>query len=318
MRPGYQILDFLLTFSIWALDIKKENSLYSHLVLVSQTPQVPGWLTQIVAAAMQKQLSRDFRPIWEASATVNAFDMLEDVPTGYWPIIIRDDIQVPGAAGIHLDADKQPFGLVQFSNAWTLTTSHEILEMLVDPMGIHLRAGNSIKPDQGRVEYLVEVCDPSEAAEFGYLINGVLVSDFYTPDFFLPIEAKNVRYSFSGAIAKPRSILKGGYISWLDPETDNWWQQTWFTGNAPKFVNLGQLSGAKGSFRTQIDQLTLKSRSKPSSLNGLPRSNKVIKNSAKTITGCNHAARARALALQKTVDALVRATSRTRGKKVAN
>ena len=290
--------------------------MYSHLALVSQTDAVPGWLTQIVAAALQKQLTRDFRPIWETSATVNAFDLLEDVPTGYWPIIIRDDIQVPGAAGIHLDANKEPFGLVQFSNTWTLTTSHEILEMLVDPMGIHLRAGNSIKSDQGRVQYLVEVCDPSEAAEFGYLVNGVLVSDFYTPDFFLPITASNVRYSFSGAIKKPRSILKGGYISWLNPATDEWWQQTWFTGANPKFVNLGQLVAAKGSYRTQIDQITMKSRTKPSSLHGLSKGDKSITKMNKAIKGCNSATKGRAKALQKAIDSLVRSVASQKPKRI--
>lgn len=289
--------------------------MYSHLALVSQTPAVPNWLVQIVAAALQKQVTRDFMPIWGVDATVNAFDIIEDVPTGYWPIIIRDDIQVPGAAGIHLDANKEPFGLVQASNTWTLTASHEFLEMLVDPLGIHLRAGKSIKSDQGRVQYLVEVCDPSEAAEFGYLVNGVLVSDFYTPDFFLPLEAGNVRYSFSGAIKKPRSILKGGYISWLDPATDEWWQQTWFSGTAPKFVNLGQLNADHGSYRTQIDQLTMRTRPKPSSLNGLPKNNKSISQMNKAIAGCNSATEARAKALQKSIDKLVRGAKKAKAKK---
>ena len=280
--------------------------MYSHLALVSQTPNVPGWLTQIVAAAMQKQLTRDFMPIWGVSSTVNAFDILDDVPTGYWPIIIRDDINFAGAAGIHLDANKEPFGLVQFANTWTLTTSHEVLEMLVDPLGIHLRAGKSIKPDQGRVQYLVEVCDPSEAAQFGYLVNGVLVSDFYTPDFFLPTPATNVRYSFTGAIEKPRSILKGGYISWLDPSTDEWWQQTWFSGPAPTFRSLGKLSAKAGSYRTQIDQKTIASRTKPSSLVGLPKKNAMIVQSSKIQKGCNKATKARAQALQKSINKLVR------------
>lgn len=291
--------------------------MYSHLALVSQTSKVPNWLTQIVAAALQKQLTRDFRPIWEASATINAFDLVDDVPTGYWPIIIRDDIQIPGAAGIHLDANKEPFGLVQYSNTWTLTTSHELLEMLVDPMGIYLRAGQSIKPSQGRVQYLVEVCDPSEAAEFGYLVNGVLVSDFYTPDFFLPVPATNVRYSFSGAIKKPRSILKGGYISWLDSASNNWWQQTWFSGPAPKFVNLGQLTAAKESYRTQIDQLTMRSRPKPASLLGLPKNNKIIVKSNKVIKGCVSSTKARASSLQSEIDALVRRVKKPKGKKRA-
>jgi hypothetical protein len=50
----------------------------------------------------------------------------------------------------------------------------------------------------GRVEFLVEACDPSEAAEFGYTIDNLLVSDFYTPRYFDPVQSDSVRYSFTG------------------------------------------------------------------------------------------------------------------------
>jgi hypothetical protein len=36
------------------------------------------------------------------------------------------------------------------------------MEMLVDPSGMMTRPGPSIMPNQDRVEYLVEVCDPCE------------------------------------------------------------------------------------------------------------------------------------------------------------
>src|SRR5208337_2570186 len=120
---------------------------------------------------------RDLTPIWEISATVDAFDKLEDVPMGYWPILVLDDIQTPGAAGIHEDKNGQPFALVTAASTldgWSLTASHEALEMLVDPFGNHLVAGDSPKSDQGRVSFLVEVSDPSEAADFGYSVNGIL------------------------------------------------------------------------------------------------------------------------------------------------
>jgi hypothetical protein len=53
-----------------------------------------------VSAALQKQASRDLAPIWELSATVDAFAKLKDVPDGYWPIIIKDDIGVEAAGSI--------------------------------------------------------------------------------------------------------------------------------------------------------------------------------------------------------------------------
>ena len=122
-------------------------------------------------------------------------------------------------------------------------------------------AGNSPKRGQRRVQFLVEACDPSEAAQFAYTINGILVSDFYSVRFFDPVTAPGVRYSFTGAIRKPRQVLQGGYLSWLDVASNTWWQETWFRGNAPTFRNLGQMSARNGSFRTQIDRLTSRDRS---------------------------------------------------------
>src|SRR5260370_6134230 len=96
--------------------------------------------------------------------------------------------------------------------------------MLVDPSGNRTVASNSPKPDQGRVLILVEACDPSEAAVFGYSVNGVLVSDFYTPQFFDPVPVDGVRYSFTGAITEPRQVLDGGYLCWWDPQTKHVFQ----------------------------------------------------------------------------------------------
>ncbi|HEY2186036.1 MAG TPA: hypothetical protein VGH39_13665 [Xanthobacteraceae bacterium] len=211
-----------------------------------------------VSAAIQKQAVRDLAPIWEISATVDAFAKLEDVPDGYWPMIIKDNIGYR-AAGIHLDEDGQPLALINSArdlDTWALTASHEALEMLVDPSGDRQVTGDSPKPEQGRVSFLVEVCDPSEAADFAYTVNGILVSDFYTPHFFDPVAAPGVRYSYTGAITKPREVLRGGYLSWKDPVSGDWWQQTWFDAGAPVFKDIGAQDARSGSARAFVDRIT--------------------------------------------------------------
>jgi hypothetical protein len=228
-----------------------------HIGLVSESDAVPVAALMGVAAALQKQATRDLAPIWDVAATVDAFDSVATMPVDYWPIIIRDNIGYD-AAGIHLDDNNQPFALVSASDRrdiWSLTASHEMCEMLVDPFGNRLIAGGPIKPGQGRVNYLVEVCDPSEDAHFAYTVNGVLVSDFYTPHFFDPTASGGVRYSFTGAITAPRMIREGGYLTWVDPATGIWWQQTWFDGGGPRFRSLGKMS-AKKSLRAQVDRKT--------------------------------------------------------------
>src|SRR6476646_1047360 len=228
-----------------------------NLALVADTDKItPSELTK-VAAALQKQATRDFGPLWDIQANVSGFAKLEDVPTDYWPVIVRDDINTPGAAGVHEDKNGQPFALVQYDDQWSLTASHETLEMLADPFGNRLVAGQSPKHGQGRVNFLVEVCDPCEDQEFAYTVNGVTVSDFYTPHFFDPVSDSSVRYGYTSALKKPRSILRGGYLSWSVPETNEWFQIRWFDTEKPVFRSLGVLSGKiKGSLRATIDRLT--------------------------------------------------------------
>src|SRR5438046_1982165 len=133
--------------------------LTSNLGLVSQSSQVDVNALGPAVAAIQRQVTRDFGPLWSIQATVDVFPTLADVPLAYWHVSIKDQIPYD-AAGIHLNEKSgQPFALVLYTDDWTLTTSHECLEMLADPNGNRLIAGDSIKPDQGRVEYLVEICD---------------------------------------------------------------------------------------------------------------------------------------------------------------
>lgn len=227
--------------------------LIKHIALVSESDRVPLADLVQIAAAVQKQVIRDFGPIWEVQATIAAFAQEQHVPDDYWTITIRDNIG-SDAAGMHLYEDGQPYALVDADSNVSITCSHEVLEMLADPFGNRLVAGPSLKKGQGRVNYLVEVCDPSQASN--YTVNDIPVSDFYTPAFFSPVDAPGTRYSFTGAIPSPRTIIRGGYISWMIPETGEWWQQI-FSGSGRIFRRLGMLQREQGqSWRAIIDQRT--------------------------------------------------------------
>ena len=147
------------------------SALIRHVALVSQSQRTRTGDVMRVAAALQKQAVRDLAPLWDVSATVDAFERLEDVPLDYWPIIVTNDINEPGAAGVHKDQNGQPFALVMAADtldAWSLTASHEALEMLVDPFGNRLVAGQSPAQGQGRVEFLVsrQAREPPLAAQY--------------------------------------------------------------------------------------------------------------------------------------------------------
>ena len=162
--------------------------------------------------------------MWNVEATVDAFDKLEDVPIGYWHVLLQDELP-NGAAGLHKrDDDKQPFALVALTTGWPVSMNHEVLEMVVDPQGTLTRAGNSLKSGQGPVQYLIEVCDPCRGFEICLFREFRLVSDFYTPQYFDPVKSSGVRYSFSGQVRGPREVLDGGYLSWFDPQTRHLFQ----------------------------------------------------------------------------------------------
>jgi hypothetical protein len=133
--------------------------------------------------------------------------------------------------------------------------SHEVLEMLVDPQGNLTRPGNSLKPQQGRVDYLVEVCDPCQSSQFAYTVNSVMVSDFYTPEYFDPLKSSAVRYSFSGQIRGPREVLDGGYLSWVDLDTGHLFQLH-VDGKKKTTVDQGEVPFDVESLRAFSDRMS--------------------------------------------------------------
>jgi hypothetical protein len=230
-----------------------------HVALVSDTPAVSFPDVSSVSAALQKQVTRDFGPLWGVNATVDPFQNLESVPVDYWPVIVKDNINQPGAAGYHTDNNGQPFSLVQADGSWALTASHECLEMLADPFGNRTIAGTAPPQATGkakklaRVLYLVEVCDPCEDDSLTYQSNGIAVSDFITPHYYEPSAALGMRYSFGGHIKAPHQVLNGGYVSFGDPTTNHWYQVVVNNGKATT-RSLGILNMSGKSLRETIDR----------------------------------------------------------------
>jgi hypothetical protein len=225
-----------------------------------------------VAAAVQRQIVRDFSPAWGVSATVEPFARLDQVPTGYWPIVLRDDAPSPGALGMHLDNRGQPLSVVQVVNIWSVSASHEAVEMLADPYGNRFIPGGSLRPGQG-VEYLVEVADPVQSVANAYSVNGILVSDFVTPEYFQdPVPVAGTTYSFTGAVRRPRDVADGGTLTWRDPMSTHWWQAERDSGRLV-FADLGVLQGGAVGLRRLVDD---KSAANDERLSGVPSDSPVL------------------------------------------
>jgi hypothetical protein len=238
--------------------------------LVDKTGEIDSDLIHAAAAALNIQVTRDLTQFWTIQATVMALASPNKIPAGVWPVFLVKSLP-PGEGGFHLDKHNQPYAEVIASSAsdeWTMDASHETLEMLVDPYGNRLQNSTSIEIKKGKIQdglgqfgYLVEACDPCEADKYGYPISGIAVSDFITPRFYDPVVTPGTRYSFTGAIKAPRQILPGGYISWVNHQTDQMQQLLYVDPNSPPTIKtLGPAPG--GSLRVWMDNEMRKSAGK--------------------------------------------------------
>ncbi len=229
--------------------------------LVDTTGALDAILVQAVAAALNTQVTRDLPQFWNVQATVEFLPHAHKIPAGVWPVRLVKRLP-PGEGGFHLDKHNQPYAEVIATPedaTWSIDASHETLEMLVDPSGNRMQSSVAIEITDGKIQdgtgqfnYLVEACDPCEANTYGYSIQGVLVSDFITPRFYDSSAIPGTRYSFTGAIKAPRQILPGGYISWVNQETDEWQQLLFVDPNQPPTIHdLGRATAR--SFREFID-----------------------------------------------------------------
>jgi hypothetical protein len=232
--------------------------------LVDQTGEINPDMMQSVAAALTIQVTRDLPQFWDVQANVTYLPKASKIPAGVWPIFLVKSLP-PGEGGFHMDKHNQPYAKVIASSAsdeWTIDASHELVEMLVDPNGNRLQNSTSIEIDGKKIQdgtgefaYLVEACDPCEADNYAYAIQGVAVSDFITPHFYDPIATTGTRYSFTGAVKTPRDILPGGYITWVNQETDTV-QQLLYLGATPQIRDLGSAAGL--SLREWVDNTIAK------------------------------------------------------------
>ena len=86
-------------------------------------------------------------------------------------------------------------------------------------------------------------------------MNSVMVSDFYTPQYFDPVKSSGVRYSFSGQVRGPREVLDGGYLSWFDPQTRHLFQLQ-VDGKKKTIADRGEVPFAAESLRALSDRVS--------------------------------------------------------------
>jgi hypothetical protein len=192
----------------------------SKVALINQTNDSavsPATLQQYVDA-LQQQVDNHLAPAWNVRADISVLDAEGVIPQGTSPLNIVNVLT--GQAGVHTNDQGQPSAEAVNGDQLSITLSHELLEMLVDPDGTYVKRAPDLDPYSGgqQVAYLVEVCDP--CAVYSYDIDGVPVSDFVLPSFYDSNATGNV--DFAGFLTRPLTVPLGCYISWLDPADNRW------------------------------------------------------------------------------------------------
>jgi hypothetical protein len=219
------------------------------VVIINQSTVIQDSEIQPVITALQIQLDRDFTPVWGISAELSFCDKNTTPPTNAWQLLILDDSDQAGALGYHeLTPEGLPISRVfaksdlQYHLSWSVTISHELIEMFGDP-DINL---TTFVQDSNTTGTLLayELCDACEDDVFGYLINGVLVSDFVYPAWFESFRTPgSTQFDHMNKITAPFQLLPGGYIGvfTVGAGSSGWSQKT-------AQAHLGRRAAAKGQY----------------------------------------------------------------------
>jgi len=160
-------------------------------------------------AAMQAFVDQDVAPVWGTPAKlVKSSDFL----AGKWAMVFLDDADQPGALAYHdLTPDGLPLAKVFVKTTIanrglvSVSASHELVEMLVDPAINLLTTG----PDP-KLVYAYESADPVE--ELSYPVRGIPMTDFVYPSYFEAFHKPgSVQFDRLKKVSKPFQILSGGY-----------------------------------------------------------------------------------------------------------
>lgn len=106
-----------------------------------------------------------------------------------------------------------------FQEEPSTTLSHELLEMMGDP-DVNKVATVELADTHKTRQYMYENCDAVEA--LSYKIGNTLVSDFVTPQWFIPSSHIGTQFDYLNKVSTPFQLLEGGYIGYNDGDG---WQQ---------------------------------------------------------------------------------------------
>lgn len=200
------------------------------IAVINFSANLSDQTVQDVLRAINRQIIEDFVPIWgngrvmrlHASAFEPAHpDILTDDPVRADSVIyLVDQATLPGALGYHdMNTRGVPVGFVFVVDLaeWTVTLSHEALELIVDPTVNIFVPGPDPRDAANTVLHTYETCDAVERTS--YEIDGVRVSNFVTPHYFTIGDEPGQRNDFLGVGVTSFGVTQGSHIAFIDLST---------------------------------------------------------------------------------------------------
>jgi hypothetical protein len=196
------------------------------IAVMNESTDVHDEFIKSMLRAFEKQWNVDLRPVWGVDgATFTFFPSAQAPPSGVWWLVFLDDSDQADDLAYHdLTNEGLPISKVFVKTIFTEKTSlsvgatHEICEMAVDPWL------NSAYQDADGVFWAGEICDPVEDDRYGYEINGTLVTDFVSPNWFAHTYASGP-LDFQWHAKNAFEVLTAGYAQKYDPKK-GWAQVT--------------------------------------------------------------------------------------------
>ncbi len=188
--------------------------------------------TQRAIRAVNRQVIEDFMPIWGSGYVSKLHasqfapdhpDILSEDPVPAEAVIyLVDEPHLAGALGYHaMNNAEVPVGFVFTSlGDWTVTLSHEVLELIVDPTVNILVPGPHPNDPNATVLHAYEVCDAVERTV--YDIDHITVSNFVTPQYFRDGDAPGTRNDFLGVGVGSFGLTPGSHIAFFNLATGTW------------------------------------------------------------------------------------------------
>ena len=189
-----------------------------QIAVINESTTISDNDVRVMIPAFAAQWNNELNDVWGVGAAQFSFVAKNAAPPAgsWWLVFLDNSKQAKDLAYHDLTDEGLPISnvfvktILDDNSSVSVAATHELCEMAVDPWL------NSAYQDAQGTFWAGEICDPVEDDQYGYEINGVLVTDFVTPDWF-GLERPVGDFDFKARTYAVFEVMTGGYAQKWDP-----------------------------------------------------------------------------------------------------